>query len=226
MAAPLFRPLTTSLDGADDNVLTTWRAGEYATDARFSTGYVFASAVAQNATDKSTHWSALSTHLGRDAKQQIPANRRRIMKRLTSQGIMVLNATDFVRFCRGGDPFDVNAANNPAHRIPRKLRVFVVLAAYQLIAGLLNGSLGPRVASLCARAARIAQAASAEGQANIRLRVGARIADANTSDDAAFNVAKDGEAAIAALNGAAAAERRRMIGKRKRGGAFALAGSF
>ena len=76
-------------------------------------------------------------------------------------------------------------------------------------------------------AARIAQAASAEGQANIRLRVGARIADANTSDDAAFNVAKDGEAAIAALNGAAAAERRRMIGKRKRGGsAFAFAGSF
>ena len=60
-----------------------------------------------------------------------------------------------------------------------------------------------------------------------RLRVGARIADANTSDDAAFNVAKDGEAAIAALNGAAAAERRRMIGKRKRGGsAFAFAGSF
>ena len=57
--------------------------------------------------------------------------------------------------------------------------------------------------------------------------VAARIEDANTSDDAAFNVAKDGEAAIAALNGAAAAERRRMIGKRKRGGsAFAFAGSF
>ena len=56
--------------------------------------------------------------------------------------------------------------------------------------------------------------------------LGARIADANTSDDAAFNVAKDGEAAIAALNGAAAVERRRMIGKRKRGGAFAFAGSF
>ena len=59
-----------------------------------------------------------------------------------------------------------------------------------------------------------------------RLRVAARIADANTSDDAAFNVAKDGEAAIAALNGAAAVERRRMIGKRKRCGAFAFAGSF
>ena len=78
------------------------------------------------------------------------------MKRLTAQGIMVLDATDIVRFCRGGDMFDANAANNVAHRIPRKLRVFVVLAAYQLIAGLLNGSLGPRVASLCARAARIA----------------------------------------------------------------------
>ena len=113
-------------------------------------------------------------------------------------------------------------------RIPRKLRVFVVLAAYQLIAGLLNGSLGPRVASLCARAARIAQAASAEGQANIRLRVGARIADANTSDDAAFNVAKDGQKAIDALNGAASAERRRILkSKRKRdGSAFAFAGSF
>ena len=70
------------------------------------------------------------------------------------------------------------------------------------------------------------QAASAEGQANIRLRVGARIADPNTSDDAAFDCAKDGEAAIRALTGAAAAERRRMIGKRKRGGAFAFAGSF
>ena len=62
--------------------------------------------------------------------------------------------------------------------------------------------------------------------AYLKLRVAARIADANTSDDAAFNVAKDGEAAIAALNGAAAVERRRMIGKRKRGGAFAFAGSF
>ena len=61
---------------------------------------------------------------------------------------------------------------------------------------------------------------------NIRLRVGARIADPNTSDDAAFDCAKDGEAAIRALTGAAAAERRRMIGKRKRCGAFAFAGSF
>ena len=88
-----------------------------------------------------------------------------------------------------------------------------MLAAFQLVAGLTNGSLGPRVAKLCVRAARIAQAASAQGQANIKLRVAARIEDANTSDDAAFN-------------GAAAAERRRMIGKRKRGGAFAFAGSF
>ncbi len=102
-----------------------------------------------------------------------------------------------------------------------------MLAAFQLVAGLTNGSLGPRVAELCRRMARIAQAASAQGQANIKLRVAARIEDANTSDDAAFNVAKDGEAAIAALNGAAAVERRRMIGKRKRGGsAFAFAGSF
>ena len=102
-----------------------------------------------------------------------------------------------------------------------------MLAAFQLVAGLTNGSLGPRVAKLCVRAARIAQAASAQGQANIKLRVAARIEDANTSDDAAFNVAKDGEAAIAALNGAAAVERRRMIAKRKRGGsALAFAGSF
>ena len=74
--------------------------------------------------------------------------------------------------------------------------------------------------------ARIAAAASAQGQTNIRLRVAARIADPNTSDDAAFDCAKDGEAALRVLTGAAAAERRRMIGKRKRGGAFAFAGSF
>ena len=62
----------------------------------------------------------------------------------------------------------------------------------------------------------------------LKLRVAARIEDANTSDDAAFNVAKDGEKAIAALNGAASAERRRILkSKRKRGGsAFAVAGSF
>ena len=142
------------------------------------------------------------------------------------QDLMVLTAPDVSRFCRGGDIVNPNVANNPANRIPHQLRVFVVLAAYQLIAGLLNGALGPSVASLCARAARIAQAASAQGQANIRLRVGARIADANTSDDAAFDCAKDGEEAIRVLTGAAAAERRRMIGKRKRGGAFAFAGSF
>ena len=67
-----------------------------------------------------------------------------------------------------------------------------------------------------------------QSEVPIRLRVGARIADANTSDDAAFNVAKDGEKAIAALNGAASAERRRILkSKRKRGGsAFAFAGSF
>ena len=63
---------------------------------------------------------------------------------------------------------------------------------------------------------------------NIKLRVAARIEDANTSDSAAFDVAKDGQKAIDALNGAAEAERRRILkSKRKRGGsAFAFAGSF
>ena len=51
--------------------------------------------------------------------------------------------------------------------------------------------------------------------------------DANTSDSAAFDVAKDGQKAIDALNGAAEAERRRILkSKRKHGGAFAFAGSF
>ena len=58
------------------------------------------------------------------------------------------------------------------------------------------------------------------------IRMQPRIADANTSDDAAFDCAKDGQAAIDALSGAASAERRRMIGKRKRGGAGAFAFSF
>ena len=64
--------------------------------------------------------------------------------------------------------------------------------------------------------------------AYLKLRVAARIADANTSDDAAFDVAKDGQKAIDALSGAASAERRRILkSKRKRGGsAFAFAGSF
>jgi len=54
-----------------------------------------------------------------------------------------------------------------------------------------------------------------------------RIEDANTSDSAAFDVAKDGQKAIDALNGAAEAERRRILkSKRKRGGAFAFAGAF
>jgi len=227
MAAATYKPLTLNLADDDDDILRTWLANRYAGDKRFLPGAAYLSPVAEGATDASTLWAAFRKHVGREMSRAVHANRKTIMVRLTSQDLLLLDANDIYRLCQGGDIVNPNVANNPAYAIPHKLRVAVVLAAFQLVAGLTNGSLGPRVAKLCVRAARIAQAASAQGQANIKLRVAARIEDANTSDDAAFNVAKDGEKAIAALNGAAAAERRRILkSKRKRGGAFAVAGSF
>ena len=56
-----------------------------------------------------------------------------------------------------------------------------------------------------------------------RARVYYRIQNAGTADEAAFDVAKDGEAALRALTGAAAAERRRIIASGGSNAAVAVA---
>jgi hypothetical protein len=218
MAALNFTPSTYDIDGADRHVVETTVNGMHAGDHRFFVDSLYASMNARLATPDTSLWAAFRRHVSKTMSQAVTAARRDILRRITAQDCVVLSAQDIDRFGRGGHLVNQGAPSVPALRIRSKVRLFLVLAACELVAGLTNRSLGGRVAVLCRRAARLAHAFNAQGQENIRRRIAARIADPNSSDEAAFDAAKDGEKAIRALNGAAAAERRAFFGKRKRGG--------
>ena len=64
---------------------------------------------------------------------QSDANRKTIMKRLTSQDLLLLDANDIYRLCQGGDIVNPNMPNNPAYAIPRKLRVAALAEAVDVI---------------------------------------------------------------------------------------------
>ena len=90
-------------------------------------------------------------------------------------------------------------------------------------AGLADASIDDIVAGQVRRATAIAQGLTAQAQEGIKQRIVAHIQNVATADDAAFDVAKDGEAALRALTGAAAAERRRILANGGGGAAVAVA---
>ena len=156
----------------------------------------------------------------------VPAPRQAFLQGLQTRDLALATAADMVHWCNGGQWENPGSPVVAALALPARLAKKVVQTTCQMHAGVVASSIDDRVAGVVRRSGAYSRALGAQALEDIRRRIVVRIQHQGTADDAAFNAAKDGESAIRALTGAAAAERRRMIGKRKRGGAFALAGSF
>jgi len=204
--------------------ITAYRNGVFGNDLTFELDPLCDSQVGRLSKSTSTVWNMLLVEVSINMLNNgVPAPRVAFLQGLQTRDLALATATDMVHWCNGGQWENPGSPVVAALALPARLAKKVVQTTCQMHAGVVASSIDDRVAGVVRRSGAYSRALGAQALEDIRRRIVVRIQHQGTADDAAFNAAKDGESAIRALTGAAAAERRRILANGGSGPAVAVA---